>query len=58
MVSKSIIEMYDGLGKLVAREELTKTTTKVYMNKLEEGMYFYKIISDTKEMRVGKVIKH
>jgi hypothetical protein len=58
MVSKSIIEMYDGLGKLVAREELTKTTTKVYMNKLEEGMYFYKITSDTKEMRVGKVIKH
>lgn len=58
LLNNSSIEVYDAVGKLVLREALSKQSTSVNLNRLEEGAYFYKIASNGQYVKVGKLIKH
>jgi len=51
------IEVYDAVGKRVISEMLSKETASVNLNGLEDGIYFYKIINNGQDVKVGKLIK-
>ena len=57
LLENATIELYDAIGKLVIREVLSKETTTVNMNKLEDGVYFYKVISNNQDVKIGKLVK-
>lgn len=52
------IEVFDALGKQVLKETLTKASSSFNLNRLEDGVYFYKIIHNNSQyVKVGKLIK-
>jgi hypothetical protein len=51
------IEVFDGLGKLVMKENLSNDLNTINLSKLEDGIYFFKIINNDKALKVGKVVK-
>lgn len=55
--ANTLLEVYDALGKLVIKESLTKEETTINTSKLEDGIYFYKIINNNKEVKIGRMIK-
>ncbi|MES2763872.1 MAG: GEVED domain-containing protein [Bacteroidota bacterium] len=52
------IEVYDALGKLVIKETLTSEITTINTTKLTDGMYMFKVISNNKAIKIGKIVKH
>lgn len=57
LLNNSSIEVYNAVGKLVIREMLSKETTSVNLNGLEDGVYFYKVINNSQYVKIGKLIK-
>ncbi|MDF2447727.1 MAG: hypothetical protein K0R26_231 [Bacteroidota bacterium] len=53
----TFIEVYDGLGKLALKENLTSDANTISLLKLEDGVYFFKIINNNETVKVGKVVK-
>ncbi|MES2131672.1 MAG: glycine-rich protein [Bacteroidota bacterium] len=51
------VEIVDAIGKLVLKESLNKDVTILKLNDLENGVYFFKIISNDYIIKIGKVIK-
>lgn len=51
------IEVYDGLGKLAIKENLSNDSNSINLSKLEDGIYIFKIINNNKTVKVGKVVK-
>lgn len=58
LAGNTSLEVYDALGKLVVKETLTDETTTINTSKLVDGMYVYKVINNSKVIKIGKVIKH
>jgi hypothetical protein len=52
------VEVTDAIGKLVMRETLNTDVTTLSTNKLEDGIYFFKVITNNQPIKVGKVVKH
>jgi hypothetical protein len=52
------VEVTDALGKLVMRETLNTDVTTLSTNKLEDGIYFFKVITNNQTIKVGKVVKN
>lgn len=57
LAGNTSIEVYDGLGKLAIKENLSNDTNTISLSKLEDGIYFFKIINNNKAIKVGKVVK-
>ena len=53
----TIVEITDALGKLVMQETLGSEVTRININKLEEGVYFFKVTTNNQTVKVGKVVK-
>ena len=47
----------DALGKIVISEKLTTKSTTINTSDLDNGVYFYKIISNNKDVKIGKLVK-
>lgn len=57
LVENTSIEVYDGLGKLAIKENLSNDSNSINLSKLEDGIYIFKIINNNKTIKVGKVVK-
>lgn len=50
------VEVTDALGKLVMKESISAEVTTLRITKLEDGVYFFRIIANNQTMKVGKVL--
>ena len=53
----TVVEVTDALGKVVMKEALNTELTTIRLNKLPEGIYFFKVITNNQAVKVGKVVK-
>lgn len=51
------IEVTDALGKLVMKENIHTDVSSLRITKLEDGVYFFKVITNDQTLKVGKIIK-
>ena len=51
------VEIYDLIGKLVCKKEITENVTSINAESWPSGVYVWKVIADGKEAEVGKWIK-
>ncbi len=51
------VEVTDALGKLVMKELLDKDVTTLNIHHLENGIYFFKILTNDQVIKNGKVLK-
>ncbi|MBA4241212.1 MAG: hypothetical protein C0448_10825 [Sphingobacteriaceae bacterium] len=51
------VEVYDAIGKLTIKENITNNMSNVNLSKLEDGMYMFKIINNNKTIKIGKIVK-
>lgn len=59
LVGKAVIEVYDAVGKLVVKDNLTDAVTHINTSKLEEGLYIYRIYnSDGLAVKIGRMVKN
>ena len=57
LTQNASILIYDALGKIVISEKLTTEITLVKTAQLNNGVYFYKVISNNKDVKIGKLVK-
>jgi hypothetical protein len=57
LVSITSVSIYDALGKLVMTEKLNTELTTIRTSNLDSGVYFVKIISNNREIKIGKLVK-
>ena len=57
LIQNTSILIYDALGKIVISEKLITEITTVKTAHLDNGVYFYKVISNNKDVKVGKLVK-
>lgn len=55
-INKTELRIYNILGKVVINTTITKTTTTLKTINLPSGIYFYKMISNNRIIRSGKLI--
>ena len=51
------VEIYDLIGKLVCKKEITENVTSINAESWPSGAYVWKVIVEGKEAEVGKWIK-
>jgi len=51
------VEVFDAIGKLVMKEDLTTNLTTINLAKFEDGMYFFKIIKNNNAIKISKIVK-
>ena len=56
MLFRSVL-INDALGKIVITEKLTTEITAVKTAQLDNGVYFYKVISNNQDVKIGKIVK-
>jgi hypothetical protein len=52
------VEVTDALGKVVMHETLNTDMTTLKITKLEDGVYFFKVITNSQVIKVGKIVKN
>jgi hypothetical protein len=57
LAQHAVIEMYDALGKLMLKHELTHELNTINMMDLPNGLYTYKVINQSQVVKVGKLVK-
>ena len=57
LAQHAVIEMYDALGKLVLKHDLTQELNTINMMDLPNGLYTYKVINQSQVVKVGKLVK-
>jgi hypothetical protein len=57
LVSITSVSIYDALGKLVITEKLNTELTTIRTSNLDSGVYFVKITSNNREIKIGKLVK-
>ena len=57
LAQHALIEMYDALGKLMLKHELTHELNTINMTDLPNGLYTYKVINQSQVVKVGKLVK-
>jgi hypothetical protein len=53
----SSLEIYDALGKLVAKQVLTNELNSINVSNLENGIYTFKVLNSYNIVKIGKLIK-
>jgi uncharacterized protein (DUF2249 family) len=53
----STLQIYDALGKLVYEQKLSNEVNSINISHLQNGLYMYKILSNTEVVKNGKMIK-
>lgn len=56
--ANATVEVTDALGKVVMKETITTDVTTLRITKLEDGIYFFKVIINSQAVKAGKVVKH
>jgi len=56
--ANTVVEVTDAIGKLVMKETLNTDVSTLRISKLEDGVYFFKVITNNQTVKVGKVVKH
>jgi hypothetical protein len=51
------IELYDAIGKLVVKQSLTDELNSINISDLTNGIYLFKILSNTTAVKIGKLVK-
>ena len=57
LVSISSASIYDALGKLVMTEKLNAELTTIRTSNIDSGVYFVKITSNNREIKIEKFVK-
>ncbi len=57
-LSNLVYQLYDMNGNLLQSQRITKTNTRILMDKLAPASYFVKIIQKNKEVKTFKIIKN
>ena len=57
LAQNSTLEIYDAIGKLVVKQALTSELNTINISDLNNGMYMFKVINNTKTVKFGKIIK-
>ncbi len=57
LVEGTSIEVYDAIGKLVMKQNLTNDTNTINLSQVEDGMYMFKIMNNNRAIKIGKVVK-
>lgn len=57
LAQNSTLEIYDAIGKLVVKQVLTSELNTINISDLNNGMYMFKVINNTKTVKFGKIIK-
>jgi hypothetical protein len=52
------VEITDALGKVVMKETINTDVTTLRIANLEDGVYFFRVITNSQTLKVGKVVKH
>jgi hypothetical protein len=50
------LKIYNFLGEVISRSEITKVFTTIETDKLPAGIYFYKVVVDSKTFQSGRLI--
>ena len=56
LITHAIVQLYDGLGKLIMQEQINHENTFINMKDYSDGVYLVKIISNKKQF-IHKIIK-
>jgi hypothetical protein len=56
--ANTTVEITDALGKVVMKETINTDVTTLRITKLEDGVYFFRVITNNQTLKVGKVVKH
>ncbi len=51
------VEVYDAIGKLVLKENITNQTSILNVSNIEEGMYMIRVINNGKLLKTEKLVK-
>ena len=51
------VEVFDAIGKLAMKEDLTTNLTTINLARFEDGMYFFKIINNNTAIKISKIVK-
>ena len=57
LAANAAIEIFDALGRLIIKENLSKDITSINTSKLDNGLYNYKIINNNQTIKVGRFTK-
>jgi len=57
MLHNSVFLLYDAMGSLIHRERIDNRVNEIQVKDLNNGMYFWKIVSNGKLVRAGKIIR-
>ena len=55
-ITNSSIAIYDALGKLIVTQELGSEINTLNISELKNGMYTYKVLSNTTVLKIGKIV--
>jgi hypothetical protein len=53
----STLEVYDALGKLVVKQVLANELNTINISNLNNGIYTYKVLNNSNNVKIGKLIK-
>jgi hypothetical protein len=53
----SIVEIYDGIGKLVVKQILTNEVNTINISNLNNGIYTFKVLNNSNLVKIGKIVK-
>ncbi len=56
--ANATVEVTDALGKVVMKENINTEVTTLHVAKLQDGVYFFRVIANHQLLKVGKVVKH
>ena len=57
LAQNSSLEVYDALGKLVVKQVLANELNTINISNLNNGIYTYKVLNNSNNLKVGKLIK-
>lgn len=57
-LNKVFYQLMDVAGKLISEKQVSTSRTEIQFKELPQGIYFIKVVSDNKEVKVFKIIKN
>jgi hypothetical protein len=55
--AKCTFQLLNAQGKVVLVQQLAQPSTKIQIGSLPDGIYFYRLLNDDKELKSGKITK-
>ena len=57
LTKNSLLEVYDALGKVVVKQVLANELNSINISTLSNGVYTFKVLNNSKLVKMGKLIK-